>query len=366
MKILYISNAFENSGWGNASFSNIMALESTGVDLVLRNLSFGGKQKKINPRILALAEKPIHGVDICIQHTLPTLYCYNGACKNIGFYETETTDFNYSMWHKYINMMDYAWVPTELNKSQSQNSGVDIPIQVINHCLELDRYYNLEKTANVSELEGSYNFCFVGELSKRKNIPALLRAFYTEFHPTENVNLLLKLNSPGHNESECMNQFQILNRTIKDGLKIRSVYKDPIVITRHETQNDLLSIVSQCHCFISTSYGEAWCIPALEALALGLNVLYTAGTGTEEFCFNNHAHPVKSKQTPCFGSIDSLPEIYSSHDNWMDIDIQDLRFCMRNMFEQKNTKNRKDISKSVLNFDYKVVGNKMMEVLNAI
>lgn len=365
MKILYLANFLEGTGWGQASLNNILALDSVGADLVLRPLSFNGAVRKVPDRIHELMARDISNIDVCIQHTLPTFYCYNGSYKNIGYYEAETNDYSSSMWPKHINLLDRAWVPTELNRKQAEVSGVSIPISVVNHCIDTDKYYNLVPSASVDELENSYNFCFVGELSKRKNIGAILRAFYSEFHPSENVGLFLKLNSPGLSDVQCMEKFTILDESIRRGMKYRQNYRAPSVITYFESYNNLLSIMSQCHCFVSASHGEAWCYPALEALALGLNVLYTADTGVEEFAMPPHSYAVKSHTVPCFGANETLPEIYSCRDSWQEIDVPSLMFGMRNMYEQRHNQDRKKIAQSISKFGYEEVGRQMLEALNA-
>lgn len=363
-KILWISNYHESTGWGNVSLNNILALDSTGTDIVLRPISFGGPLKKLTPRILDLQERDISNVDVCIQHILPTSMVYNGSYgKNIAYYEAETSNYYDSMWTKYINLLDESWVPSLVNKNNAEWSGVTNPVKVVNHCIEWDRYQNFKPTAHVDELDGPYNFCFVGELAKRKNIAAIIRAFHTEFHPSENVGLFLKLNSPALNSDQCMDKFNQYHQVIKDGLKLRARYKDVSVITGHESYSNVLSMMKQCHCFVSASYGESWCQPALDALALGLNVIYTNGTGTQEFC-GPGTIAVKSNLSPCFGAIDTLPNLYSANDLWRDIDIMDLMYSMRNMYEQRNNQDRNKIAESVKYLDYKEVGKKMLEAIN--
>ena len=365
-KVLWIGNFLENSGWGTVGLNGILALDSTGIDLVLRPISFGEQIKKVTPRITELMNKDINNVDVCILHTLPTLYTFSGAyTKNIGFYEAETNDYSSSLWQKYCNLMDSVWVPSELNRKQAQVSGVTVPISVVNHCIEWDRYQNFEPTADIEQLKDGYNFCFVGELSKRKNITAILRAFHTEFHPSENVNLFLKINKPGFSGPDCLKLFNESHQAIKDGLKIRASYKEPVVVAEHLPYIHLLSFMSQCHCFVSASYGESWCQPALDSLAMGLNLLYTACTGTEEFAQVHGAQPIKSHEVPCWGAVETLPEIYSAYDRWQEIDVDALAFGMRNMYEQRNNQNRKEIAESVRCFDFREVGKRMVEAIYA-
>jgi len=352
----------DKTGWGYVGLNNVLALDSTGVDLVVRSINCGGIPHQYTPRMMELLGRDISNVDVCIQHILPTDYIYNGSYQNIGYYEAETCDYSSSMWPKYINMMDQAWVPSIVNKNNAENSGVNIPISIVHHCIEWDRYQNFRPTAHIAELDGSYNFCFVGELSKRKNIASLLRAFHTEFHPSENVNLFLKLNAPGLDREQCSKKFTEYHNMVKGGLKLRARYKEPIVITEHESYSNVISMMQQCHCFVSTSYGESWSQSGLDSLALGLNVLYTCMTGTHEFA-SVGTDAVNSKKVPCFGAIDTLPNLYSGNDFWREIDIPDLMFSMRNMYEQRNNQDRVKIAESVKKFDYKEVGKKMMEAI---
>ena len=171
MKVLYIGNYKDASGWGAVAEANILAMNSVGIDVVPRPISFG-QQKVVNPIIESLEKKSCGGSTICIQHCLPSYYYYNSKLKNIGFYCVETTDFYPSKWHKYINMMDYAWVMSRQNKEASIRSCVSIPTYVIPFSLNPRLYDRKNKTASISELEKGFNFCFVGDWNNRKNIMA--------------------------------------------------------------------------------------------------------------------------------------------------------------------------------------------------
>jgi glycosyltransferase involved in cell wall biosynthesis len=328
-RVLYIGNYKDGTGWGNAAAHNILALHSAGVDVVPRAITFEEKQTE-SPEISALEKKPATNIDVCIQHTLPPLYSYNSSFKNVALYETETNSFDDSLWHKYINLLDEAWVPNTQMIKASQMSGVNIDIKLAPHCVDVRQYEDVQKTAMVGDLESTFNFCFVGELSKRKNISALLKAFYLEFHPTEPVNLLLKINRPGTGANDCLQIFNQFNEEIKAGLKLGHSYKKPAVVCGFLEKPHLLSVMKQCHAFVCTSFGEAWCIPALEAMALGMPVLYTEGTGMDDFC---SGFPIKSESVPCNGAIDTLPNVYTAFSSWQEVDIEDLCIKMRNIYE---------------------------------
>ena len=112
MKILYIGNYKDGTGWANACINNILALDSVGVEVVPRAITFNDGSHNCPERILELEENSEAGCDICIQHTLPHLYSYNSKFKNIGFLATETSNFIESSWQHHANLMDEIWVPT--------------------------------------------------------------------------------------------------------------------------------------------------------------------------------------------------------------------------------------------------------------
>lgn len=329
-KVLYIGNYKDGTGWGNAALHNILALHSAGVEVVPRAITFSDSKIEIPPIIESLEKNSSDNIDVCIQHTLPPLYYYNSSVKNIALYETETESFDDSLWHKYINTLDEAWVPNKQMIKASVSSGVRVPIKLAPHSIDINEYRKVEQVASVEELDSTFNFCFVGELTKRKNISALLKAFYLEFHPSEPVNLFLKLSRSGNSSDECLQIFNGFNDEIKAGLKLSNKYHSPCVICGHLEKTQLLSVMNQCHAFVCSSFGEAWCIPALEAMALGMPVLYTDGTGMSDFC---SGFPIKSRSVPCHGAVDTMPNIYTGYSSWREVDLEDLCVQMRNTYE---------------------------------
>lgn len=323
MKVLYIGHYRDGTGWGDAAKNNILALHKAGVDVIPRAISYNEQDSEIDETIQELEKRSTDGCDVCIQHTLPINYVYDSNFKNIGYVATESSDFIDSGWSKNINMMDEIWVPSEYVKNSCIRSGVNIPIKIAPHCLDLSEYELQKGSAQIQELKGSFNFCFVGEFSERKNIKAIIRAFHAEFHPKENANLYIKtsgIDVPAV-EKYCDN--------IKKGLKLRSNYKKDIIISGRIRKQDYNAILSQCHCFLMPSKGEGFCIPALEAMCMGIPCLSTAGIAVEEFSVGD---TVESRREPCFGGMESLPNLYTARSYWREIDIEDLQIKMRSAY----------------------------------
>jgi len=371
MKVLYLGHYADHTGWGNAALENIIAMNRVGIDVVPRRLSYKNNYETIDlpQEVLELEKKDLSGVDTCIQHTLPTNYFYyagKSKIRNICMYETETWDFTATQWHRYINMFKEGLVPNSAMINDSWLSGVNINLNVANHCIDVDKYKNFKQTSSVKGLEdkNSYNFCYVGELTKRKNVRAILQAFHSEFQNYENVNLFLKLNMSGRTADETLKFANDLNDSVTAGLKVRKKYKSPYIFCGHAEHNDLLSFMSQCHCFVSASYGEAWCIPALESMALGLDLIFTKGTGLHEFAFDD-AIVVNSVNAPCMDAIDTLPDLYTSDDTWKSVDVSSLRMAMRGAFYRKDTLDREKVKARAFEFNYERTGKQIYGALNA-
>ena len=85
MKVLYIGNYNDGSGWGNAVMVE-------GVKVYPKSITFNGNYETKDESMLLLEFK--HGdldcsPDVCIQHTLPHLYSYDSRYKNIGVFYFE-------------------------------------------------------------------------------------------------------------------------------------------------------------------------------------------------------------------------------------------------------------------------------------
>ena len=236
--------------------------------------------------------------------------------------------------------MDEIWVPSETTKSQTENSGVTTPVKVVPHSLDLTKYKDANRGGKIDELDNNFTFGFVGEFIERKNIKALVQAFHMTFDPMEPVNLFIKTSKATLNEVEnyCLN--------VRNGLKLRKNYKKEIVIVGMMENDDYISVLNQVDCFVMPSKGEAFCIPGLEAMALGIPSIYTMFTGMDYLV----GQPVRSHKTPCFGAMETLAELDTAESTWQEIEVDGLSETMRYMYSHlSNQENKKGFSEQCKN-----------------
>ena len=326
MKVLYIGNYKDGTGWGDAALNNILAMDIAGIDVVPRAISYKNKLDFDNDRILELEKKDTDGCDVCVQHVLPHLYSYDSNFKlNVGFLASETLDLKHSNWNHYASIMDEIWVPSNACK---HSLNINKPVHVIPHSLNISEYEDTESGKKIENLIGSYNFVFVGEYIERKNLKDLLRAFHTEFKYWENVNLFIKTSGV---DLEVVQNFC---NQVKSGLKVSDQYKEEVILCGRLDKKDYISTLAQCHCFVMPSHGEAFCIPALEATVLGLECIWTERTGLEDFATGS---AVRAYEEPCFGGLSALRNLYTAKNKWLTIDVESLQKEMRACFNRHRT-----------------------------
>ena len=343
MKIKYIGNFNDGTGWAKASTYNALALSHAGYDIYCQEFKYNDMNNILEPEIQDLMDKKSDSFDVVIQHILPKDYRYFGGIKNIGFTVLETNTLSNLPWIKNMRMMDEMLVPNKASQKALELLG--IKSKILPHTFNFDAVSGTTTAASVEQLKNSFNFVFVGEFVKRKNLEALLRAFHNEFNINEPVNLYIKT------WGTTLQAVTNLCHEVKNKLKKSAKYKTEIIICDYLPENVVLSTMKQCHFFVMPSYGEAWCYPAIEAMALGLPVVHTRGIGIDDYTEDTITGiSVESRVEPCYGALDTIADLYTSRDTWNEISVADLQTKMRMAYNTYyHTKDQYDaISKNAI------------------
>ena len=355
MKVLYLGCYKDGTGWANAAINYILSLDSVGVEVVPRFVKLNDRSVEIPSKIQKLETNSDKKCDVVIQHVLPHQIDYRGEFeKNISLYVAETDTCKNSAWPDRINLMDEAWVPnTHLATDFATNSNIATNHFVIPHSCNTSLYQKKYEPIQIPYLKDKFVFYYIGEITRRKNIGALLKAFHLEFGKNENVAMLIKGHIPGQSADETEAHLRDMSNKIKEGLKLykqASSYHEEVFICDYLTDEQIFQIHSTCDCFVSASFGEAWGIPIFDAMAMGKTPICCNNGGPKDFLGNGGGILTECRKEPCFGVFDSFDDLYTGKENWYSIDINELRKNMRNIFE--DSEKRSSLSEEGINIAY--------------
>ena len=175
-----------HTGYATAGRQLLLALERQGVDLV------AAPTNDQAPAGLERFFRPIEDWG--------RVGFYYDVRLRPGVLPTERT-ISYSMWESseppswHIDEVNRSamlqYVPCEAVADIYRNAGVKVPVKVLHHGVDQADFPFLERT-----VDGSFVFGTIGDLSPRKGIDVLMRAFQDEFRGTTDVRLVIK-GSPG-------------------------------------------------------------------------------------------------------------------------------------------------------------------------
>jgi glycosyltransferase involved in cell wall biosynthesis len=367
-KVLMISPYLDGTGWAHAGIDYILALDYAGIDIVPRPIRFNNLPFQVPERIIDLQSKSAEGCDVVIQHTMPYTMEYCGKLrKNIALFEVETTSFAHRTWPEYINMLDVAWLTSSHAVDTCKRSLVNIPTEVVLHTTDVNKYQKIYSPLDIPATNGEFIFYTISDLNNRKNLASLIRAFHSEFDPTEPVTLLIKATRYGMHPNSVLNELKDLCNQIKAGLHLypnMESYKSEILVPNIVDDETVYRLHNSCDCFVSSSCGEAWCIPAFDAMGFGKTPIVTNWSGFTDYMTKDTGWLVDCYIQQAFGGNNS---IYSGREEWAIIDVLHLRKCMREAYENAELRESKAEAgrERVYDFSYDVIGSKLKEVLES-
>jgi len=360
VKVLYIGHYREGTGWAQAAINYILALDAVGVDVVCRPVKLNNTQPELPPRILELESKSSRGCTVCIQHVLPHYMDYNSGFLNVGMAILETSSIKHTSWATRLNNMDQVWVPDTSGFNACKNSGITKPLYQVPHACDLNRYKEYEPI-NLN-LNDEYVFYFIGEHVRRKHLSALIQAFHVEFDTNDNVALVIKSHKSGLSSEECYNRIKQTADMIKNNLRKytkHNRYHPEHVITDHISEEQLMGLHQRGNCFVMPSFGEAWNIPAFDAMAMGNQVLSSNIGGMRDYL--KCGSLVGGRMEPVVGADMVFEDLNTCRENWYNISPLDLQDSMRSMYQSRPVMYDKDW---VGRYSYESIGNIMLENLN--
>lgn len=373
-KILFIGHLLEASAWGAANQNFVLALDKAGIDVVPRAIRLGKPAQEVPDKIKELLRKPSAGCDVCIQWVLPHHYVYNGNFKkNIGYLILEHHGLKLTDWCRHINLMDELWVPSKETIEYAEEDGITKPMHYVPHAFDFNVYNNVYQ--KVPELSSkTFKFYFIGELHRRKHLASLLRAFHNEFHSNEPVDLVLKLGKAGASPEETLQETRTICQQVKETLRLYSeprMYKNEIIIANRLSDEDIYRIHCSCDCYVTSTYGEAFNMPAFDAMMFGNTPICTdCGAMRDYIEHNRNGMLVKAEKESIIGLTEMFDGIGTGREWWWNINGLELQKSMRAVYQAAGKINKRlnreySLERAKKVFSYEAVAQRVGELLNA-
>ncbi len=368
IKVIMISPYLEGSGWAKAAWHTLAAMDAIGIDVVARPAKFNDFKPEKPSWLTALEAKSYDKYDAVIHYLPPDNLFYNAKLgRNISYFLCETEDIVATHWLDRLQLMDEVWVPTNFIRSALIKSGFSKPIRLVPIPCDTSVYYKSWSVYEQikREKQGDFLFYNIADFNKRKNIEALIKAFHLEFDYNEPVNLCLKLSK----NQVCHEAYKVNLRDwcnfIKAGLKLGRTKDEIILPESYLTDTEIYGVHKGCDVFVSTSRGEGHNIPLVDAIGFGKTPITTNYSSPAEYINKLNGWSVDYNIQNCFGLQDFPGSLYSGRQRWAEIDIDHLRICMREAFEDQNLRDDKSdgCADSIEQFSYENVGRVMKKAL---
>jgi glycosyltransferase involved in cell wall biosynthesis len=233
-----------------------------------------------------------------LSHT-PLCDSFRGRKIIYTMMETETLHPDFV---NMCNQYNEVWVPCKHNLNLFVSHGIRVPVHVIPLGVD-ERFYfdkNDEKV-NVEDgllpLLGSglkkFKFVALFQWYSRKCPHILIKSFVNAFSDKDDVSLII-VNHHG-DPSGIFKEVQKYAADIK-----KSNYPSIFLYNHIPTDKQLPSVYKFCDAFVSTSRGEGFSLPHIEAAACGLPVISAHHTAMKDYLNDDNSYLVKmTKKEVC-------------------------------------------------------------------
>lgn len=382
-KILYIGPVRDFSGYATAARGYIRALHDAGANLVVRPVRYDqadpGSAYQVTELERALLKRDLHDVDVVIQHLTPNEMRPAEGKVNIAVVAWETTRIP-PYWVEKLNQFDAVITFCEASVSAFKDSGVTVPVHKVPHTFDIAGY-NLDGVDRIAfpgstdPTEGKFIFYNISQFAAKKGLDVLLRAYFGEFHGQDDVMLIVKtyINMAGDRTMEREKLRGYINN-IKQGMRLPVEGYPPIgVINKTLDEETIKKLHRTGDCYVCSSRGEGWCIPAFDALAYGNKLVTTLWGGMGEFAAtwrmsdgqrpSVNVYPVSYSLEPLVGQQHPDPELYTSFDKAAEPSVSSMMEMMRAAYNERDVRNAPP---DLMEFDHSSVGPAMLEVINEV
>lgn len=340
IRVTYVCYLHKFTSMGVIAINCVRELTKLGIDVGLVSLNTDQNPNDYPIEIQEALKKGYRDDSIGILFSYPDIYYDHLKFRvNVGYTGADTTGWyispRKSPWEICNETCHYMLTPSNYSKNIMKNLGVQVPIGLYPHGIDLDIFKPIKRESSIP-----FNYVYAGELTKRKGAQDLIKAFLEVAGSNSKVfHLYLRANT----HMMYLESDEITNLA-KGSDNIHIDWKN-------EGQDDLVTYLNKGHIFIYPSRADWFGMIPFEALATGMPVIATDSNGYYEF-LKDMIIPVKSKRE----------FIHNQHPyflgQWNEPDKLDLRLALSGTTNDYNKiveKSYEDSFKIRENFSWKSV-----------
>ncbi|GIP31287.1 glycosyltransferase [Paenibacillus sp. J2TS4] len=383
-QVVWRGPVYDATGYGTASREYVFQLDRQGVDVKIEAYRWGIPLIEIDKlekdRLKKLIEKPYakNKRKVLIYHSPPWKIDTKKERKQFDYLILNTVWEAARMpnsWLLTINQFDAACVPSTHNMEAMGNSGVHVPLFLVPHGVDTNKYKPENRKLSIKEAEGKFIFISVFDFNHRKNPETLLRAYWEEFKADDHVALVIKTAKKywdGSSKQRVRNRITEYKKRLGFGDETAPVY----LFTDVFEEMILTGIYTLGHVFVLPTRGEGVGLPFMEALSSGIPVIATGWGGQMDFLNERNSFLIEYQLKYPGISMNSEHAISSVYRDlfeeegqlWAEPDLRDLKRKMRYAYENPNLckKKGKQGRKDMLPFSWNKAGIALQQTVEKV
>ncbi len=223
---------------------------------------------------------------------------------------------------------DEIWTPSNYSRQSFINSGIDFnKVQIIPNGINPDLFKPNGETYQLPTSK-KFKFLFVGGSIWRKGIDLLLEAYKSVFKPEDDICLVIK-----DLGTDSFYKGMDAQQKIQE-FADNPAYPEVIYINEELSEEEMAGLYRACDVLVNPYRGEGFSLPTLEAMACGLPVVVTQGGATDDYCDEEVAWLIPSKEKSIGKEIDG--EELTDEATVLEPDLEILIQVLRIIFDRPN------------------------------
>jgi glycosyltransferase involved in cell wall biosynthesis len=265
-------------------------------------------------------------------------------------------------WRAPLADADRVWVPSSFNLETFAAAGV--PREKLDFVpLGLDfEHFPIDGPALAIPNVRNFVFLSIFEWRRRKGYDVLLRAWAQAFTRDDDVTLVIRAS---------LFNFDVA-KELRDELRalgLESERMAPIVLLPNKVpQTELAALYRAADAFVVPSRGEAFGLPYLEAMSLGIPTIGTEHGGAIDFLDARNAYPIPARIVEVDADFARFIPYYRAQ-RWAEPSVEETARAMRRIFDDRDEAERRAARGAALartQYSREAIGRSAAEALSRV